>query len=80
MKQRNQPQKSHSILGTIKNGMKTGTDQNTDGGGDKSVGDDDDRDGLSRGKQNDDDHIDDGAEKSPQLGESMRDSKSANVR
>ena len=46
------------------------------GGGDETVGDDHDGDGLSRGQQNNDDHVDDSAEMSVTPGASMRASKS----
>ena len=54
-----------------------GTDQHAHRGGDESVGDDNNRDGLRGGEQDGDDDVDRVPRKSPQPGESMRDSKSA---
>jgi hypothetical protein len=62
MKQRNQPQKSHSIFGTIKNGTKTGPYQHANCGGDEPVGDDHNRDGLGCGEQDGHDDVNGGSE------------------
>ncbi len=72
----NHPQKSHSSFGTIKKAQRW-ANQNTHCGGNKSVSDNNNRDGLRRRKKDRDDYVFRRSENVAECGEFMRTSKSA---